>query len=130
MSHVYYLLDKKATTVRRLFEEYKVKVELHFHQLGFKIKHVRMDGGSEYLGTFKEFLEGSGIDIATATVASPESNRISEHLNRILLDAARTMLFAANLPNRLWPEAASIALYLKNRLLHSFLKERITPHEM
>jgi hypothetical protein len=113
ISHMYYLLDKKAATIRVLFEEYKAKVELHSHMLG---KHVRMDGGSEYLGMFKVFLEGTGIDMDTTARYSPESNGVSERLNRILLDATRMMLFASNLPNRLWPEAVSTALYLKNRL--------------
>jgi hypothetical protein len=89
-----------------------------------------MDGGSEYLGMLKAFLEGTGIDVDTTAHSSLESNRISEHLNRILLDSARTMLFASNLPNRLWPEVVSTALYLKNCLPRSFLKGRITPHQM
>jgi len=40
------------------------------------------------------------------------------------------MLFGANLPNKLWTEAVSTAVYLKNRLPHSSLRGDITPHEM
>src|SRR5436190_7933528 len=43
---------------------------------------------------------------------------------------ARTMLFGANSPNKLWTEAISAAVYLKNRLPHSSLRGNITPHEM
>src|SRR5437667_3462221 len=43
---------------------------------------------------------------------------------------AHTMLFGANLPSKLWTEAVSTAVYLKNWLPHSSLRGDITPHEM
>ena len=48
MSFVYYLHDKKPTTVLEIFEKFKERVELHFYSKGYKIKAVQMDGGSEY----------------------------------------------------------------------------------
>src|SRR5208282_3467238 len=130
MSFVFYLLDKKPSTVLKVFEEFKERAELHFHSKGYKIKAVRMDGGSEYQATLKGFLIEKGIESDITTHYSPESNGISERLNRTLLDMARTMLFGANLPNKLWAEAVSTAVYLKNRLPHSSLRGDVTPHEM
>ena len=130
MSFVFYLVDKKPSTVLKVFEEFKERAELHFYSKGYKIKAVRMDGGSEYQATLKTFLIEKGIASDITTHYSPESNGISERLNRTLLDMARTMLFGANLPSKLWTEAVSTAVYLKNRLPHSSLRGDITPHEM
>jgi hypothetical protein len=130
MSFVFYLRDKTSSTVLEVFEKFKASAELHFYSKGYKIQAVRMDGGSEYQATLKGFLVEKGIDSERTTHYSPESNGISERLNRTLLDMARTMLFGANLPNKLWTEAISAAVYLKNRLPHSSLRGNITPHEM
>ena len=89
-----------------------------------------MDGGSEYQATLRTFLREKGIANDIITHYSPESNGISERLNRTLLDMARTMLFGANLPNKLWTEAVSAAVCLKNRLPHYSLRGDITPHEI
>ena len=91
MSFIYYLLDKKPSTVLRVFEEFKERVELHFSSQGYKIKAVRMDGGSEYMSTLRgsnsyqatlqNYLQGKGINCEVSTRYSPESNGISERLN-------------------------------------------------
>jgi hypothetical protein len=130
MSFVFFLRDKKPSTVLEVFEKFKESVELHFYSKGYKIQAVRMDGGSEYQATLKGFLVEKGISSDRTTHYSPESNGISERLNRTLLNMACTMLFGANLPNKLWTEAISAAVYLKNRLPHSSLRGDITPHEM
>jgi hypothetical protein len=130
MSFVYFLPNKNPASVLEIFKIFKERVELHFYSKGYKIKSVRMDGGSEYQATLKDFLVEKGIETDITTHYSPESNRISERLNRTLLDMARTMLFGANMPNKLWAQAISTAVYLKNRLPHSSLRGNVTPHEM
>ena len=60
-----------------------------------------MDDESEYQATLREFLIKKGIESNITTHYSPESNGISERLNRTLLDMVRIMLFKANLPNKL-----------------------------
>ena len=140
MSFLYYLIDKKPATIVSVFEDFKAKVELHWQSKGYKIKAVRMDGGSEYQSTLRNsnsfqttlqnYLRVNGIDSEVTTRYSPESNGISERLNRTLLDMSRTMLFGANLPNKLWPEAMSAALYIKNRIPHSSIPSTTTPYEL
>ena len=124
-SYAYPLANKEAATVLVAFKEFKAHIETHF---GRTIKAIRMDGGSEYKASMREFLIDMGIDPQPSTHYSPESNGVSERLNRTLLDMARSMLFGANLPSNLWPEALSAALYIKNRLPHSKLWG-ITPYE-
>ena len=62
MSFVYFLPNKRPATVLEIFEKFKERVELHFHSKGYKIKSVRMDGGSEYQATLKGFLIEKGIE--------------------------------------------------------------------
>jgi hypothetical protein len=130
MSFVYYLPNKKQSTFLEIFEIFKEGVKLHFYSKGYKIKSVRMEGGSEYQATLKRLLVEKEIETDIITHYSPESNGISERLHRTLLDMARTMLFGANMPNKLWAQAISTAIYLKNRLPRSSLRGNVTPHEM
>ena len=46
---------------------------------------------------------------------SPAQNSIAERLNHILLEHARAMLFAKQVPKMIWPEAVAYACYIKNR---------------
>src|SRR5947207_10062253 len=101
MSFMYFLLNKRSAIVLEIFEKFKERVELHFHSKRYKIKSVRMDDGSEYQVILKGFLIEKGTENDITTHYSPESNGISERLNRTLLDMTRIMLFDANLSNKL-----------------------------
>ena len=101
----------------KVFEEFKERAELHFYskgedKSGTNGRRIRVSSQSESISHY-----------------SPESNGISERLNRTLLDMARSMLFGANLSDKLWTEAVSTTIYLKNRLPHSSLLGDIIPHE-
>src|SRR5437667_7720593 len=49
----------------------------------------------------------------------PQSNGISERLNRTQNDMVRTMLIHSHLPQSFWSEALQHAVYIKNHLPHS-----------
>ena len=99
-----------------------------------------MDGGQEYQSTLHNsnefqtnlvnYLRNEGIHHQITTHYSPESNGISERLNRTLLEMAQSMLFGAKLPAKLWPQAISAALYIKNRFPHSAISSDTTPFEL
>lgn len=65
----------------------------------------------------------------TTAPYSPAQNGIAERLNRTLLEHARAMLFAKNLPKILWPEAVSYACYIKNRSPTRALGSNTTPFQ-
>ena len=46
---------------------------------------------------------------------SPQQNGAAERENRTLVKAARSMLQAKKLPNKLWAEAVNTAAYVLNR---------------
>lgn len=140
MSFLYYLLDKKPATVLNCFLQFKAEAELHFVNKGYKVKSIRMDGGQEYQTTLRNsnefqvnlvnYLRNEGMHHQITAHYSPESNGISERLNRTLLEMARSMLFGAKLPAKLWPQAISASLYIKNRLPHSAISPDTTPFEL
>nr|GFC62091.1 putative ribonuclease H-like domain-containing protein [Tanacetum cinerariifolium] len=60
---------------------------------------VRTDKGTEFLNkTLNAFFKEEGIEHQTSTARTPEQNGIVERWNRTLVEAARTMLSALQLP--------------------------------
>nr|GEY39065.1 hypothetical protein [Tanacetum cinerariifolium] len=60
---------------------------------------VRTDRGTEFLNkTLNAFFKEEGIEHQTSTARTPEQNGIVERQNRTLVEAARTMLSASQLP--------------------------------
>lgn len=109
------------------FQSYKQFVET---QTGNKLKRFRSDNGGEYVNkSFKEFCATNGIIMETTAPYSPAQNGIAERLNRTLLEHARAMIFAKNLPKTLWPEAVTYANYIKNKCLTRALGTDITPYQ-
>nr|GEW89197.1 ribonuclease H-like domain-containing protein [Tanacetum cinerariifolium] len=58
-----------------------------------------------------------GIKRQYSVARTPEQNRVAEMRNRILIEAARTMLADSKLPNIFWVEAVNTACYVQNRVL-------------
>ena len=58
----------------------------------------------------------------------PQSNGKAERLNRTLIEKARCMMIAANIPQYLWTAAVETANYLRNRSPSSILLNK-TPYE-
>ena len=85
-------------------------------QTGHKVKTVRTDGGTEYMGSLKKRFREAGIVHQTSTRYTPQQNGRAERLNRTLLERTRCMLLEAKLPSSFWAEAIATASYLRNLL--------------
>jgi len=112
------------------FKKYVGKVEKQ--HLKSKVCRIRVDGGGEYASRekFLEYLAEEGIIRVVSAPYSQQQNGISERCNRSVLDPARSMLKHAGMPNKLWAEAASTAVYIKNRLPSRALPNpNLTPFE-
>ncbi|GBP22332.1 Retrovirus-related Pol polyprotein from transposon TNT 1-94 [Eumeta japonica] len=59
----------------------------------------------------------------------PEQNGVAERENRILVEAARTMLYAKDLPISLWAESVNTAAYVINRTGKSSIEGK-SPYEL
>jgi hypothetical protein len=60
---------------------------------------------------------------------NPQQNGVVERKNRTICEAAKAMMFDQDLPNSLWAEATSTAVYMQNRCSHAILKDE-TPKEV
>jgi transposase InsO family protein len=86
-----------------------------------KIKSIKSDNDSEFRNTnVEEFLDEEGIKHEFSTPYTPQQNGIVERKNRMLIEAARTMLDEYNTPDIFWAEAINTACHAINRLyLHN-----------
>ena len=87
------------------------------NQTGFSIQILRTDNGTEFKNaeTTKWVLE-MGIRHETSCVYTPEQNGTAERANPTIMEMARCMLYSSNAPLWLWAEAASYAVYIRNRI--------------
>ena len=83
---------------------------------GKKLKTLCTDNGSKYTSKkFEDFLKSEGVRHECTIHKTPEQNGVAEHLNRTLVESARSMLLDAKLPHEFWAEAISTTVYLRNR---------------
>lgn len=73
-------------------------------------------------------LKAQGIHREMTVPHTPQQNGVAERKNRTLVEAARTMLSHAKLPNVYWAEAVATAAYIQNQLPTSAIKEE-TPYQ-
>lgn len=122
-SEAYFITLKSE--VPAMFKAFQAKIS----NMGYgPIRKLRTDGGGEYQSAdFHEYLKKAGIVHQTTAPYSPASNGIAERTNRGILDPTRSMLKHAGLSNSYWAEAASVAIYIKNRVVHRALGK--SPYE-
>nr|GEY33800.1 hypothetical protein [Tanacetum cinerariifolium] len=74
------------------------------------------DRGTEFLNkTLNAFFKEEGIEHQTSTARTPKQNDVVKRQIRTLVEAARTMLSALQLPLFFWAEAIATAFYTQNR---------------
>src|SRR5882762_10276429 len=82
-----------------------------------RVCKLRSDRGGEYMSTeFTQYLRDEGIERQLTVHDSPQQNGVAERLNRTLVEHARAMLVARDMPKFLWAEAIGYATWLKNRM--------------
>lgn len=87
-------------------------------QCSTKIREVHSNGAVKY----KALMGGDDTQKIHKTFSPPytsELNAIAERVNRTMIEAARSMLIQANLPNCLRPFSLKHAIYVRNRVKHS-----------
>ncbi|KAI5335543.1 hypothetical protein L3X38_025676 [Prunus dulcis] len=124
MCWVYFLRNKSETF--HVFKKFKVMVEL---QSGYHVKRLRTDRGGEYISAnFLQFCENLGIERQLTVAYSPQQNGVAERKNRTIVEMAKCMIHAKELPYTLWCEAVNTSVYLLNRSPTRAL-ENTTPFE-
>ncbi|KAI0520436.1 hypothetical protein KFK09_007911 [Dendrobium nobile] len=107
-----YFMNSKNQTIN-CFQNF---LKLIQNQFASTPNYFRSDGGGEFTSTdFRTLLHSHGIIHQMSCPYTPEQNGLAERKHRHLLDLTRTLLHAANLPNKFWLDAISTANYLINR---------------
>ena len=79
-------------------------------EYGRTIRSLTTDGSREL------HVDLPGLTIRTSAPYTPEQNGMAEKGNHVVVRRARTMMLAANLPGRLWPEISRAAVHVGNRV--------------
>lgn len=117
---------KTKDEIKHCLEDFFNKGE---NTTGNKVKTLRTDNELEFINKdVKELCSKRGIIHQTTVTYTPEQNGKSERENRTLVEAARTMIHAKNLPKKLWAEADHTAAFVLNRTGKG--KEGKSPYEL
>ncbi|GFS67038.1 retrovirus-related Pol polyprotein from transposon TNT 1-94 [Trichonephila clavipes] len=92
---------------------------------GHMVKEVLSDGGGEFINlTVKSNLEKFGISSRMSMPYTPPQNGAAERENRTIVECARSIIYAANLPLKLWAEAVNTSVYVLNRTGPTSVKDK------
>jgi transposase InsO family protein len=81
-----------------------------------KVRQLRSDHGGEYTGKLAQtFLRSAGIEHVPSPPYTPEYNGVAERFNHTIVEMARAMLFASDLPWSFWAEAIQTGVHIHNR---------------
>lgn len=125
-TRIYFLRNKSEA-----FETYKIYEKWVNMQRDARIKLLGTDRGGEFTSdAFSQHLKKAGTARHLTVHDSPQSNGRAERANRVIVEGARAMLLAAELPESLWAEAASHFVWLRNRVPTKALPDYKTPIQM
>ncbi len=114
------------------FDAFRKLLTEETNQKERKLKCLRSDCGGEFVNkSFSDFLEQRSIRHEFSVPEAKQQNGIAERMNRTLMERARAMLRASQLPKCFWAEAVSCACYVCNRCPSRSLSSdlSVTPHE-
>ncbi|GJZ37469.1 putative ribonuclease H-like domain-containing protein [Tanacetum coccineum] len=95
-----------------------------------KVKIIRSDNETKFKNkVMDDFYREKCIKREYNIARNPQQNGVAERRNRILIEAARTMLADSKLPTTFWAEAVSTACYVQNRVL-VVKPHNMTPYEL
>lgn len=98
---------------------------------GEHIRILRTDNGGEYISAaFTEYLQGYGIWHLLTVPYILEQKGVSERSNCTHMDLVRCIILRHNNDNRLWAEALSKAIEIRNGVLFRSVPYIKTPHHL
>lgn len=121
---VYFIREKSEA-----FGKFKLWQNLVENETGKKVKKLRTDRGGEFTSDeFNKYCNDHGIKRQLTTAHTPQQNGVVERRNRTVVEMARCMLKAKDMPDSFWAEAVSTSVYILNRSYTKALKGK-TPQE-
>ncbi|RVX10421.1 Retrovirus-related Pol polyprotein from transposon TNT 1-94 [Vitis vinifera] len=120
-------LMKKKSEVREIFENFNNMVQTQFQA---KIQVLRTDNAREYYhNILGSYLLENGIVHQSSCIDTLQQNGVAKRKNRHLMEVARSLMIASNVPKQLWGEAVLTATYLINRMPSRILQFK-TPSQI
>jgi transposase InsO family protein len=117
---------KRKDEASQMVKNYLMFLKTH----GRNPKAIRTDRGKEFINEqLTPWCREHGIEVQTTAPYSPFQNGIAERSNRTLVELARAMIAAKNLPEFLWEPAVKHAAYLRN-LSYTKVIPNKTPYEI
>ena len=108
--YIWIYVLKCKSQVFQYFQEWKAIVE---RSTGRRVISLRTDNGSEYTSLeFQSYVKKVKHELTVPR--SLKQNGVAERFNRSLMEAVRSMLVGAQLPQRFCAEALATAVYLRN----------------
>ena len=87
----------------------------------YSLKRVRIDNSTKYINdNLTEFFKGKGIIHKLTSLYHHKSLGVAERFNRTIITMVRS---CEQRQKQLWPYMYATAVYLKNRLPHSAVKD-------
>ena len=106
--------------VATMFENFYTMISTQYDS---NIQFLRTDNGTEYFNeTLNNFLLKKGMLHQSSCVNTPQQNGVPKRKNRHLLEIARSLLFASNVPKRFWGDALLTSCFLINRMPSKLLQ--------
>ena len=124
--HITVGLLRNKSEAADVIREYLIKIK----RVGrIRVNELRSDGGGEFTSSqFLQEVNNAGIRTSMSTAYRPQENSMAERGIRTIMDAVRSTLRHANLPQSYWCYSAQAAAYVNNRLTCSGTPDS-TPHE-
>ncbi|RVX00496.1 Retrovirus-related Pol polyprotein from transposon TNT 1-94 [Vitis vinifera] len=86
-------------------------------QFQAKIQVLQTDNAREYYhNILGSYLLENGIVHQSSCIDTPQQNGVAKRKNRHLMEVARSLMIASNVPKQLWGEAVLTLTYLINRM--------------
>nr|GEZ64304.1 putative ribonuclease H-like domain-containing protein [Tanacetum cinerariifolium] len=101
--------DETPEVIKNLLKKIYVRLQV-------PVIIVHTDNETEFKNqVLKEYFDSVGITYETSAAKTPQQNGFVERRNRMLVEAARTMLIFSHASMFLWAEAIATACYTQNR---------------
>lgn len=122
----YAVASKDADIVLSAFRKLDTFIQTQFSK---RVQHLQTDNGREFVNRkMSQYLNERGIEHRTSAPGRHEMNGIAERINRTVSNLIRCMIFDSALDRKYWAEVSAYAVYILNRVTHSFLPAGMTPY--
>jgi transposase InsO family protein len=102
--------NQQMITVQEIITQWMKHQERELKKL---LVNIQFDNAKEFVA-LKPWAEDHGIDLEFTKIYTPLQNGVAEHLNKTLLEIARSLLLGMSILKCFWPYIVQMANFIKN----------------